>query len=99
MGDTSADVQLGVDVSLAGLCFQVFTLVIFCGLFVDYLLAVKSSISKHRVTMRMKIFLVFMFLSILLIFVRCAYRITELKEGYSGTIFHDEKLFIALESV
>lgn len=99
VGETLADVQIGVNISLAGLCFQVFTLVIFCALFIDYLVAVRSSTSKPMVTKRMQIFLSFMFISILVILIRCAYRIAELKDGYTGVIFKEENLFIGLESV
>ncbi|KAH0143215.1 hypothetical protein KCU67_g13664, partial [Aureobasidium melanogenum] len=33
-----------------------------------------------------------------LIFIRCAYRIYELSDGYGGSALHDQGLFIALES-
>lgn len=92
-------VQLGVHITLAGLSFQVVTLAAFVGLFVDYLIAVRRSESRSLVTKNMKIFLSFMFLSIVLIFMRCAYRIAELKDGYTGKIFKEENLFIGLESV
>lgn len=46
-----------------------------------------------------QIFLVFLTLSTVLILIRCCYRIAELRAGYFGHLFHDETLFIALESV
>lgn len=96
---TTADaIQQGVDISLAGLIFQVITLVVFIILFADYLIAVRRSPSWLRVDTRMKTFLAFLFLSIIFILVRCAYRIVELREGYFSELFRDEPLFIALES-
>jgi hypothetical protein len=35
----------------------------------------------------------------MLIWIRYVYRIAELKDGYSGALFHDEGLFYGLESV
>ncbi len=87
-----------VNISLAGLAFQVFSLVVFCGLFADYLTTAKSSPSWHRVTKRLTLFLVFLSLSILFILYRCVYRIVELHGGYFSDTFRDEPLFIANES-
>ncbi|RVX73901.1 hypothetical protein B0A52_02791 [Exophiala mesophila] len=46
-----------------------------------------------------QIFLFFLTLSTVLILIRCCYRIAELKAGYFGHLFHDEPLFVALESM
>lgn len=89
---------MGVDISLAGLIFQVVTLLVFCGLFADYLLTAKKAPVWAQVTMQMVWFLRFLFLSILFILLRCAYRIFELHDGYFSEVFRDEPLFIALES-
>ncbi|KAL4880672.1 parasitic phase-specific protein PSP-1 [Aspergillus karnatakaensis] len=100
IGTTQSDIQLGVDVSLASLIFQVVTLTVFNAAFLDYLYAVRRS--KHNadavVTPQMRRFLALMFLSILLILIRCVYRVVELHEGYFSHLFRDEPLFIALES-
>lgn len=96
--DDAAGAKTGVNISLAGLSFQVITLTAFCALFIDYLLAVSRSPSRSSVTKNMKIFLAFMFLSIVLVFIRCAYRIAELKDGYGGKLFKEENLFMGLES-
>lgn len=93
-----AKVQMGVNVTLAGLIFQVVCLVVFCFLFADYLVACMKSEARGRITKRMGIFLSFLFLSTLLILVRCSYRIEELKEGYFSPMFRNEPLFIGLES-
>ncbi|KAL2132392.1 hypothetical protein VTI74DRAFT_3869 [Chaetomium olivicolor] len=99
VGSTKADIQVGVDISLAGLIFQVITLVIFCALFADYLIACKRLSTWKRIGKPVKTLLTFLFLSILLISLRCVYRIVELHEGYFSELFRDEPLFIALESV
>ncbi|KAM0328171.1 hypothetical protein ACHAQA_005578 [Verticillium albo-atrum] len=87
----------GVDVSLAGLSFQVVALTIFLGLFTDYLVSYLRK-NRQKVTQRMKIFLFFLFLAVIFILIRCAYRIVELKDGYHGAEFRHEDKFIALES-
>ncbi|KAI9150568.1 Efflux pump himE [Paramyrothecium foliicola] len=95
---TQDDVQIGVDISLAGLCFQVVTLTAFCALFGDYMWSWTHSPARCKMTPRMRCFLAFFFASVLLILIRCAYRIAELREGYFSELFRDEPLFIALES-
>ncbi|CEL10112.1 Putative Parasitic phase-specific protein psp-1 (Fragment) [Aspergillus calidoustus] len=96
IASTEDGVQLGVDISLAGLVFQVFTLTTFTVTFLDYL----NSCRRHRMQLdrRMKVFLYLLFLSIFLILLRCVYRVVELHEGYFSHFFRDEVLFIALES-
>jgi hypothetical protein len=97
--DTSGRNQNGVNISLAGLGLQVGTLVIFIALAVDYLVRfAKSPGSHHKMTTNLKVFITFLGLSIVLILVRCVYRIDELRDGYSGELIHDEPLFMILES-
>ncbi|OLN96108.1 Sphingoid long-chain base transporter RSB1-like protein 6 [Colletotrichum chlorophyti] len=98
VGNDKAKVQVGVNVSLAGLIFQVVCLVGFCFVFADYLIACTRSDARQQITRRMKTFLAFLFVATLLILVRCSYRIEELKEGYFSPMFRNEPLFIGLES-
>lgn len=91
--------KIGVDIALAGLSFQVFTLASFIGLCLDYILRYQHSSTRATLTKSFKIFAVFLFLAIVLILIRCAYRIDELSDGYSGPLIHNESLFIALEGV
>lgn len=98
-GSTKKDVDTGVDISLAGLIFQVITLVLFCVLFADYLLlSRKSNFARPGMTKAMKVFLTFLFLSILLVLIRCTFRIVELHQGYFSHFFRQEGEFIGLES-
>ncbi len=103
---TSGQSKTGVDLALVGLSFQVFTLVLFCVFFGDYLLRYYRSGQWHDnisargdSTTRLRLFFGFMVLAILLILARCSYRLAELHAGYSGGLIRDEGLFIALEGV
>lgn len=52
-----------------------------------------------RFTPRVKVFFAFLVAAVLLILTRCAYRVAELHEGYSGAIIREQGLFIGLEGV
>ena len=89
--------------TIAGLSFQVFTLIIFIILSLDY--AFRYICGQHHQPRRsqlptsFKIFLAFLLLAILCILIRCAYRIDELSDGYTGPLIHKQGLFIGLEGV
>lgn len=57
----------------------------------------RSSIVRDLYGCRMYTFFTFLSLAILLIVIRCVYRVVELRQGYRGSLVRDEKLFIALE--
>ncbi|KAL8703806.1 MAG: hypothetical protein Q9201_003021 [Fulgogasparrea decipioides] len=100
---SSGGSNTAVDVSIAGLSFQVFTLCVFIGLTLEYVYRYrKGQRTTPRVTplsQGFKIFAYFLSLSTLLILIRCIYRIDELSNGYEGPLIHDEGLFIGLEGV
>lgn len=95
----------GEYITLAGLAFQVFTLTVFTAMALDYLFRYISyrksqQVDQRRfISTRLKLFGIFFSASILFILIRCCYRIAELGQGYEGSLFHEEGLFIALESV
>lgn len=91
--------QIGVYLGLVGLSTQVFTMVVFCVLFADYL--VRYARSEHAKTFgpRLKAFFGCLGLAFLLILVRCAYRLAELHDGYRGALVRDETLFIVFEGM
>lgn len=91
--------QTGVNLALAGLGFQVFTLVVFSGLYIDYLIRYYRSGPAASLGLRLKLFFGFVGLAIALTLARCAYRVDELSEGYDGPLISDEGLFIGLEGV
>jgi len=79
--------------------FQVFSLLVFILLAADYLVRFYRLPGRARTSSRFKMYLGFLSLAIVLVLIRCIYRIDELKDGYSGALFHDEGLFYGLESV
>ncbi|KAF7537719.1 hypothetical protein G7Z17_g12794 [Cylindrodendrum hubeiense] len=99
VGTDEDAIKVGENISLAGLIFQVITLVVFAALFADYVFKASRSPSYHRLNKGMMIFLGLLFASTIIILTRCTYRIVELGKGYFSAIFRDEGLFIGLESV
>ncbi|CAK7266886.1 hypothetical protein SEPCBS57363_002318 [Sporothrix epigloea] len=98
---TTGSNKAGVDMSLFGLSFQVFTLVVFILFTADYLFRYYrhyNGFAHLPYPGRFRLFLVGLWSAIILILIRCIYRINELSEGYTGSIFHNEGLFYGLES-
>ncbi|KAF2717529.1 RTA1-domain-containing protein [Polychaeton citri CBS 116435] len=91
----------GVNIALAGLSFQVFTLVVFIVAVVDYMVLSRHVWQTMKLPLNFKIFSTFLSLATILILVRCCYRVYELSEGYSRTseALRDQPLFIGLEGV
>ncbi len=83
---------------MAGLVLQVVTLAIFVVLFVEYVVRFVRKQGARALTQRMKLFLGFLLLAVVLILVRCVYRIDELSDGYDGPLIRDEPLFMVLEA-
>lgn len=98
---TQSGGEKGVSISLAGLAFQVFTLLIFIGLVAQYSwdFRRRGSPQGPRPDRNFKMFAAFLAFAVAVIFIRCAYRIYELNDGYTGPAIRDEGLFIGLESV
>ena len=86
--------------AIAGLSFQVFTLLIFILLAAEYAIRFqKAERVKTQLPTKFKIFVGFLSLAIICILIRCIYRIDELSDGYNGPLIHDQGLFIGLEGV
>jgi RTA1 like protein len=101
---SSGKSQVGVDIAIAGLSFQVVTLSVFIALATDfairYLRGRKASTVKIHLPVQFKVFVGFLSAAIIFILIRCAYRIAELRQGYrNGPLISDEGLFIGLEGV
>lgn len=106
---SSGQSQIGVDLALAGMSFQVFTILLFCGFFADYMIRYFRSGQRHAADMgswagqalRLKLFFGFMALAVLLTLIRCSFRLAELHEGYMAldSLIRDEGLFIGFEGV
>ncbi|KAH8890310.1 RTA1-domain-containing protein, partial [Thozetella sp. PMI_491] len=88
----------GVHLSQAGLILQVITLCVFIGLFIDYVVRYQRHPTARSLTSHMKLFFAFLFLSILFVLIRCAFRIDELSDGYDGALIHNEPIFMGLEA-
>lgn len=88
----------GVNIALGGLSLQVFTLLVFTSLALDYAIRYYRQPCRAKLNTRFKIFLGFFAAAILLILGRCMYRIDELSDGFTGPLFHNENLFYAFES-
>jgi hypothetical protein len=89
----------GVQISIAGLSFQVVVIIAFMALSIDFLIAFKRKGPRTVLPLATKRFVVFLSLGITLILVRCCYRIDELSGGYGSNEFRDEGKFIGLEGV
>ena len=89
----------GVNISLAGLGLQVGTLSLFIIGCADYAWSYSRSPTRKPQSTYFKVFVGFTAVSIVLIFIRCGYRIHELQDGYSGPGITNQAEFIVLESV
>ncbi|KAL5120739.1 Mitochondrial import inner membrane translocase subunit Tim17-A [Pleosporales sp. CAS-2024a] len=104
------DPKLGNNIMIAGLAFQVFSLLIFMLLAVDFALrtigrirqlgtqdALDPRFAALRGSWIFKGFLVALTISTLCIFTRCVYRVAELSEGWEGHLMKVQRYFIGLE--
>ncbi|PGG98111.1 hypothetical protein AJ80_09583 [Polytolypa hystricis UAMH7299] len=108
--DNGHDPTPATNVMIAGLAFQVFSLLMFIVLLVEFVWRVRrrqsmwskddSSFSSIPVsTHRVYLFAVPFSIAILCIFTRCVYRVAELSSGWDGELIKEEGTFVALEGV
>jgi len=96
----------GVNIMIAGLAFQVTTLVIFACLAGDYFITIRrhrhdwspSSLALAGDS-RFRMFLIAALVAFICIFTRCCYRVAELSGGWGNSIMRKESEFIVLDSV
>lgn len=101
--------QPGTNVMLAGLGFQVFTLIVFIILCAEYASRVVQRVrsggqldpvhAKLRQSKRFRGFLAALSLSTICILIRSIFRVVEMAEGWSGALMANETLFFILEGV
>lgn len=101
--------QPGTNVMLAGLGFQVFTLIVFIALCAEYARRVMQRVrsggqldpvhTKLRQSKRFRGFLAALSLSTICILIRSIFRVVEMAEGWSGALMADQTLFFILEGV
>ncbi|KAI4189328.1 MAG: hypothetical protein L6R41_001552 [Letrouitia leprolyta] len=101
----------GDHIMVTGLAFQVFTLLVFMILCVEF--AIRTVIRMNRMgeaaldpthatlrcSTKFRAFLVALALSTICIFIRSVFRVIELGEGWEGALIKNQKLFIVLEGV
>ena len=98
--------QLGTNLMIAGIVFQVVTLFVFGALAARYAMNAyqgRSRFSQSTVALlhetRFKLFLTSLAVAYMTIFIRCVYRIAELAGGWGNPIMQKENEYIVLESV
>ncbi|KAH8817127.1 RTA1 like protein-domain-containing protein [Xylogone sp. PMI_703] len=97
--------NLGNHLMLAGLIFQIISLVAFAATCVDFALRVRrypswktASYSKLRENVKFRGFLWALTISFITIFIRCVYRVIELGKGWDNSLMRKEAPFVILES-
>ncbi|KAF2801380.1 RTA1-domain-containing protein [Mytilinidion resinicola] len=95
----------GNDTMMAGLSFQVFTLLVFGLLTAEYFTRVRThrgelnpATEPLRASTRFRCFLVAVLVAYTAVLLRCVYRIAEMSKGWGSTIMRDEDLFLGLDS-
>ncbi|KAG8532497.1 uncharacterized protein KY384_002374 [Bacidia gigantensis] len=99
-------IDVGNDLMMAGIVWQVITLIVFGSLCTSYALRLRSN--KNNLppkayqllhTTRFRAFLGGLALAYITIFTRCVFRIAEMANGWKNSIMQDETDFIILEGV
>ena len=99
--------NIATNILIAGLSFQVFTMLVFGLLAADYALTVyqnrrqlNQATKSLRSTLRFRLFVLALWIAYFGILIRCVYRVAELVGGWvNNPILRDEGLFIGLDSV
>ena len=98
--------NVGNNLMMAGIVWQVFTLLVFAGLVTDYVLRARArraewqpAAIKLTSSLKFQIFVAGLVLSFITIFIRCVFRIGEMANGWGNSIMQDEVDFVVLDSV
>ena len=104
--NTDPLLKTGGNIMLAGIVFQVVTLLVFLGLAIEYfvrLSANRRSMSEGATQLlhsnRFRVFLAAVSAAFLAIFIRCIYRIAEMADGWANPIMRSEPEFIVFDGV
>lgn len=97
---------VGNNLMMAGIVFQVFTLLVLfvlVGMYARTAYANRSNFSRSTVTLlsstRFRLFIASLTVAWITIFTRCVYRIAEMAGGWGNSIMQNEVDFIILENV
>lgn len=114
MAEDEDTLELGQNIMIAGLAWQVFTLLMFVACCADFALRVRqrkkllgdaAALDQSRAGLAIrgsKMFRGFLWalaISTLAILWRSSYRVAELSEGFSGPLMAEQDMFIGFESV
>ena len=104
--DQKSLLDTGNGVMVAGMIFQVVTLLLFGVLSVVYAFRVWKyqheldfEANTLRQSLKFKAFLVALVLAYLVILIRCTYRVAEMSGGWGNPVMKEETLFLALDSL
>ncbi|KAH8805478.1 putative RTA1 domain protein [Xylogone sp. PMI_703] len=103
--NAQSDKDTGVDVMIAGLVFQVVSLLLFMALSLDFVRYVRGADGngtnpqfaglRERPTFRL--FPYALAVATITIFIRCVFRVAELQGGFGGKIANDQTVFLIFE--
>ncbi|KAE9965822.1 hypothetical protein EG328_009378 [Venturia inaequalis] len=103
--DTVKSTDLGVNIMIAGLSFQVVSLVLFIGLCCDFAWSVRKAPKRSlnqssgalRESKKFKAFLICLGIATIAVFIRSVFRVAELSDGFHGKLANQEVTFMILE--
>ncbi|OMP88993.1 Sphingoid long-chain base transporter RSB1 [Diplodia seriata] len=103
-----SQLDIGDHMMMAGLVFQVFTLVIFGAMSLDFAFrswraqntpsVLKEGTRELRASSKFKVFVIGLGVAFAAILARCIYRIIEMAGGWKNPVMQDEVAFIVLDS-
>ncbi|CAF1189715.1 unnamed protein product [Adineta steineri] len=94
---TNSDTTLGTHIMIAGICWQMLSMLVYVVLVLIYVIRV--GMAKAEIPKNIKIFILGMGLVTLMIFIRCIYRTVELQAGWTGYIITHEVFFACLDGL
>ncbi len=102
--NTKSSLDTGTHIMVAGLSFQVASLILFIGLCVDFAMAVRKAGIDNSVSKvcRTKLFISFLWalgLATIAIFISSVFRVAELSKGFHGPLDNQEGTYMVLEGV
>jgi hypothetical protein len=104
--DDKAMNDVGINIMIAGLVFQVVSLLVFMVICVDLALSAMRKKDVHtpqfrelRNSLKFKVFLAGLAVATVTIFIRSIYRVAELQAGFDSNIANNEMLFLGLEGI
>ncbi|KAI9800820.1 MAG: hypothetical protein M1825_003603 [Sarcosagium campestre] len=103
--ETQQEADIGVNVMLAGLAWQVFSLLLFIVIAADFLWKAhrtpESERSPRHADLRagkgFRVFISGLAVATVTIFVRCVFRVAELSEGFDGKLANEQVTYMILE--